>query len=68
MNMLSQFHSVKLQKFGDFIVDDKYIFEVSGRKKGFSQIKDISNSFLAVDDIEIGIGDKIPIWLFGFLY
>lgn len=68
MNMLSQFHSIKLPKFGDFIVDDKYIFEVGGRKKGFSQIKNIPNSFLAVDDIEIGIGNKIPLWLFGFLY
>ena len=68
MNMLSQFHSVKLPKFGDFIVDDKYIFEVGGKKKGFSQIKDIPNSFIAVDDTEIGIGDKIPLWLFGFLY
>ena len=68
MNMLSQSFSVKLPKFGDFIVDDKYIFEVGGRKKGFSQIKDIPDSFLAVDDIEIGIGNKIPLWLFGFLY
>jgi hypothetical protein len=25
-------------------------------------------SFLACDDIEIGFGAKIPLWLFGFLY
>jgi len=68
MNMLSQSHSVKLPKQGDFIVDDKYILEVGGRKKGFSQIKDLPNSFLALDDIEIGIGNNIPLWLFGFLY
>jgi len=68
MNMLSQSHAVKLPKYGDFAVDDQYIFEVGGKKKGFSQVKDIPNSFLAVDDIEIGIGNKIPLWLFGFLY
>lgn len=68
MNMLSHSHSVRLPKQGDFIVDDKYIFEVGGRKKGFSQIKNLPSSFLAIDDIEIGIGNKIPLWLFGFVY
>ncbi|MDQ1350849.1 MAG: 14 protein, partial [Acidobacteriota bacterium] len=32
------------------------------------QVKGIDNAFLAVDDIETGIGKKIPLWLFGFLY
>lgn len=68
MNMLCQSHSVKLPKHGDFMVDDKHIFEVGGRKQGYTQIKDLPNSFLALDDIEIGIGNKIPLWLFGFLY
>ncbi|NOZ90948.1 MAG: hypothetical protein GXO60_06660 [Epsilonproteobacteria bacterium] len=36
--------------------------------KTFKQIKDIPNSFLACDDIEIGHGAKISIWLFDFLY
>jgi hypothetical protein len=30
--------------------------------------KTILNSFIETDDIEIGFGDKIPLWLFGFLY
>ena len=68
MNMLSNFHSVKLPKFGDFIVDDTFTFEVGGKKKEFTQIKDLPDSFLVLDDIEIGIGNKIPLWLFGFLY
>lgn len=68
MTMLSQSHSTKLPKYGDFLVSDKFIFEVGGRKKGFTQIKDLPNSFLALDDIEIGIRNKIPLWLFGFLY
>ncbi|MEA3372953.1 MAG: AAA family ATPase, partial [Campylobacterota bacterium] len=36
--------------------------------KSFSQIKNIENSYLVIDGIEIGTGNKIPIWLFGFLY
>ena len=46
----------------------KYLFEVGGRRKTFQQIKDIPDSFLAVDDLEIGYGNRIPLWLFGFLY
>jgi hypothetical protein len=53
---------------GDFLVDEKYIFEIGGKNKSFEQIKDIQNSFVVADDIEIGFGNKIPLWLFGFLY
>jgi len=52
----------------DFLVNDKYTFEVGGKNKDFSQIKDIKNSYLVLDDIEVGYGAKIPLWLFGFLY
>lgn len=55
-------------KKGDFLVENKYIFEVGGKNKDFKQIKDIPNSYIAADDIEIGYGNKIPLWLFGFLY
>jgi predicted AAA+ superfamily ATPase len=53
---------------GDFILNEKFTFEIGGAKKGFNQIKDLPNSFLAIDDTEVGIGNKIPLWLFGFLY
>jgi predicted AAA+ superfamily ATPase len=53
---------------GDFIIDDKYTFEVGGKGKNKKQIKDTPNSYIVADDIEIGISNKIPIWLFGFLY
>ena len=53
---------------GDFLVDDKYTFEVGGKNKSFKQIKDIENSYLISDDIEIGFKNKIPLYLFGFLY
>ena len=67
MNQLSQNYNVSLPQKGDFLVEQKYIFEVGGRKKTFEQIKDEENSYLAVDSIEIGHGNRIPLWLFGFL-
>ena len=53
---------------GDFLVNDTYTFEVGGKNKSFKQIKDLANSFVAADDIEVGFKNKIPLWLFGFLY
>ena len=67
-SMLQNRHSIEVAKKGDFLVDDKYIFEVGGKSKKYKQIKDIQNSFVVADDIEIGSGNKIPLWLFGFLY
>lgn len=61
-------YEVKYPPCGDFVVDDKYLFEVGGRDKSFNQIKDISDSYLAIDDVEIGRGNKIPLWMFGLLY
>ena len=52
----------------DFFVDEKYTFEIGGKNKSFKQIKDIENSFVVADDIEIGNKNKIPLWIFGFLY
>ncbi|SKB63069.1 hypothetical protein SAMN05660226_02359 [Parapedobacter luteus] len=59
---------VDLAKKGDFIVDSQYVFEVGGAKKNFSQIADVPNAYVAADDIEVGNGHKIPLWLFGMLY
>ena len=53
---------------GDFTVNGKYLFEVGGSNKNYSQIADIPNSYFAVDNIEMGFGNKIPLWMFGFLY
>ena len=61
-------HEVVCAEKGDFLVDHHLLFEVGGRKKRFSQIKDIPDSFVAADDIDTGFGNKIPLWLFGFLY
>ena len=67
---MSMFEDNELEssKNGDFIVKDIYTIEVGGKNKSFKQIKDIKNSFVVADDIEVGSGNKIPLWLFGFLY
>lgn len=67
-NQLAATNQVNYPKQGDFLVNHKYLFEVGGRKKSFEQIKDIPNSFLAVDSIETGHGNRIPLWMFGLLY
>jgi hypothetical protein len=67
-NQLSRVCKINYPDKGDFLVDDRYLFEVGGPKKSFNQIKDVENSFLAIDGVEFGRGNKIPLWLFGFLY
>jgi predicted AAA+ superfamily ATPase len=61
-------YDVKAAEKGDFIVSDKYTFEVGGAGKGFVQIKDSEAGYVVNDGVELGIGNKIPLWLFGFLY
>lgn len=68
MNQLQLKQQVHYSKIGDFLIDDTYIFEIGGKRKNFDQIKDIKNAYVVADDIEIGHGHKIPLWLFGFLY
>ena len=60
--------SVTYPPHGDFMIDDRFLVEVGGAGKGFDQIKDIPESFVAADGIEVGFGNKIPLWLFGLLY
>ena len=49
---------------GDFIINDNYVFEIGGASKDASQLK----GYVVNDDVEIGFDNKIPLWLFGFLY
>jgi len=68
VNQVAQNHEVVYAKVGDFVIDDRYVVEIGGKNKSFRQIKDIEHSFVVADDIEVGFGNKIPLWLFGFLY
>jgi uncharacterized protein len=67
MNQLANNHIINSAKKGDFLVENKYIFEIGGESKTFKQIADLPNSYLALDNELIGAGNRIPLWLFGFL-
>ena len=68
LNQLLQNHQVTYPDKGDFLVDNKYLFEIDGKNKTGKQIAGVENAFIAADDIEYGYDNKIPLWLFGFLY
>jgi predicted AAA+ superfamily ATPase len=67
-SQVDDYYSVRASTFGDFLVDDKYVFEVGGKNKTTKQTQGIDNAFVVKDDIEIGTEKTIPLWLFGFLY
>jgi hypothetical protein len=68
INQVSAVHQVSHTQKGDFLVNDQMIFEVGGENKKFKQIAGIKNSYLAVDNEMMGTQNRIPLWLFGFLY
>ncbi len=68
LNAVAHKHRVRLPEIGDFLVDDTLLFEVGGKKKNFHQVKSHNSAYIACDEIEQGIGAKIPLWLLGFLY
>lgn len=61
-------HTTELAKTGDFKVDDKWTFEIGGPSKDPSQIRQTKHAYLALDDAEHPYLNRIPLWLFGFLY
>ncbi|MDD2906976.1 MAG: AAA family ATPase [Sulfurimonas sp.] len=61
-------HQVHFFDKGDFIVDDKFVYEVGGASKSNMQLEGNQDGYIVSDDIEIGFENKIPLWLFGFLY
>lgn len=67
VNAISALYQINTTSQGDFVVEDKYRFEVGGASKTNKQIARLENIYLVVDDIEIGSRNKIPLWLFGFL-
>ena len=69
VNQLAFNHKVEYAKdHGDFRVDNKYVFEIGGAGKDFHQIAGIPNSFVLADDTEFPDGNKLPLWIIGFLY
>ena len=67
-SQLNVAHQLRMPQSGDFMVDDVYTFEIGGKNKTAKQIIDTTQAFLVLDDIENGVFNRIPLWLFGFLY
>lgn len=67
-NQVGAVATLTMPKQGDFMAVGKYLFEVGGSRKTFGQIAGIPDSYLALDDIETGSGNRIPLWMFGCLY
>jgi len=61
-------HNVRLPEKGDFLLNKKYTFEIGGKNKTQSQITGIKEGYLVKDNIEMGVNNIIPLWLFGLLY
>lgn len=61
-------HQVTYPEKADFRIDRHDLFEIGGKGKASKQIAGEPNAFIAADDIEYGTKQKIPLWLFGFLY
>ncbi|MFN3528830.1 MAG: AAA family ATPase [Bacteroidia bacterium] len=66
-NQLSHVHQVTAPRYGDFLIDDSFVFEIGGPGKTDQQLKGLPQAYLAID-AETGGGRHIPLWLFGFLY
>jgi len=67
-NQVAYKHKLLYTTKGDFSIDEKYVVEVGDQDKKYNQIKDMEHAFIASDNIEYGYSNRIPLWLFGFLY
>lgn len=65
LSQLIPVNSVTIPPKYDFVINDKYLLEVGGKDKSLPHNADI---YIAADEIEQGVFNKIPLWLFGFVY
>jgi predicted AAA+ superfamily ATPase len=68
MNQVRVNNPIKFSNTVDFIVSEKYNIEIGGKNKTKKQLVGLENAYTVVDNIEIGYGNQIPLWLFGMTY
>ncbi|PLX00903.1 MAG: AAA family ATPase [Marinilabiliales bacterium] len=67
-NQLDIGNTVYNSATSDFLINNKFTIEVGGRSKGKKQISKLKDAYIAMDGIEIGSSNSIPLWLFGMVY
>ncbi len=67
-SQVSAENKVELSAKADFIINGKHTFEIGGAKKTRRQISGLASAYIVADDLAYGYENKIPLWLFGFLY
>lgn len=68
LNQFKGLHEINRSDTADFVIDKTFTFEIGGKNKTRKQIAGAENAYIAKDGIEIGFGNIIPVWLFGFMY
>ena len=60
-------NDIIVSRISDFEING-VTFEVGGKSKGQKQIAEAKKGYVVKDDIEIGTGNIIPLWMFGLNY
>lgn len=68
LSQLLPLHKVQMPRHGDFLINNRYTFEVGGKDKSLKQVAGIKNAWIVKDDLEFPVGLELPLWMFGFLY
>jgi uncharacterized protein len=68
VNQVRNANQIHYSAIGDFLVNEKFVFEIGGKDKTYKQIANVAHSYIVSDDLTTGVKNKIPLWLFGFLY
>jgi len=68
INQMMTAHKIYASSPADFEDDLNNQFEIGGKSKTSGQLDPRKNGYLVLDDISIGDRQRIPLYLFGFLY
>jgi len=68
VNQMKALHRVSLSDFADYVIDGQFHFEIGGASKSKKQIHGKEMAFVVKDDMEHGVANALPLWVFGFVY
>jgi hypothetical protein len=61
-------HEVAYSNNVDFLVSGSYEIEIGGKNKTKKQLAGLDHALIVLDNIEVGYGNQLPLWLFGLTY